>query len=240
MNFQLQWLSPVQCFVVFDLPLATQNEVLLLRYWIGLLQNEWEDQLLEIQSEPRGILLFFSMKMAKKTTEKRLEKTWQKTIGQKEMRFQSWVFPLLWDHSDRGDLFQYFKGDPSQLQAYQEQFVAQPLYAAFYGFMPGFVYMGGLPPAMRLARKDEPRLQVPAGSVAVGERYVGIYPQVSPGGWQLIGQTPIALFDRNRSPAFFLAPGDRILWKSVSASEMKYWQQQYNNLPQSSDDAILL
>ena len=78
------------------------------------------------------------------------------------------------------------------------------------GFMPGFAYMGALPEALRLPRRAEPRLKVPAGSVAIADDMTAIYPWESPGGWHLLGHSSITLFDQSRDPPALLAPGDRV------------------------------
>lgn len=86
-----------------------------------------------------------------------------------------------------------------------------PLYrVAMLGFAPGFPYLLGLDPALALPRRAEPRPRVEAGSVAIGGSQTGIYPQASPGGWQLIGRTPLRLFDPDRQPPCPLAPGDAV------------------------------
>ena len=87
---------------------------------------------------------------------------------------------------------------------------------AFLGFSPGFPYLRGLDPALSCARKQVPRLKVPAGSVAIGGNQTGIYPEESPGGWQLIGRTGLELFDPSRDPATLLAPGDRVRFTRTS------------------------
>lgn len=80
----------------------------------------------------------------------------------------------------------------------------------FLGFAPGFAYLVGGDPRLQAPRRSEPRTRVPAGSVAVGGPYSGIYPREGPGGWQLIGRTKFVPFDPARaSPAAF-APGDRV------------------------------
>lgn len=83
----------------------------------------------------------------------------------------------------------------------------------FLGFQPGFAYMGGLPARLNTPRRGEPRLLVPAGSVGIGASQTGIYPSQSPGGWQLIGWTPVCLFDPKKSPASLLGPGDLVRFK---------------------------
>ncbi|PXW22328.1 5-oxoprolinase subunit PxpB [Paraburkholderia caballeronis] len=80
----------------------------------------------------------------------------------------------------------------------------------FVGFQPGFAYMGGLEAALHTPRRREPRLAVPAGSVGIGGEQTGIYPAASPGGWQLIGRTSLALFDPAHNPPTLLLPGDRV------------------------------
>ena len=80
----------------------------------------------------------------------------------------------------------------------------------FLGFQPGFAYLGGLPAALATPRRAEPRLAVPAGSVAIGGGQTGIYPAASPGGWHLIGRTELTLFDPRRDPPTLLLPGDRV------------------------------
>jgi 5-oxoprolinase (ATP-hydrolysing) subunit B len=80
----------------------------------------------------------------------------------------------------------------------------------FLGFQPGFAYLGGLDPTLHMPRRAEPRLEVPAGSVGIGGAQTGIYPAVSPGGWQLLGRTEVRLFDPSRNPPTLMQPGDRV------------------------------
>jgi len=80
----------------------------------------------------------------------------------------------------------------------------------FIGFQPGFAYMGGLDAALHTPRRASPRFEVPVGSVGIGGEQTGIYPAVSPGGWQLIGRTEVPLFDPARRPPTLLQPGDRV------------------------------
>lgn len=80
----------------------------------------------------------------------------------------------------------------------------------FLGFQPGFPYLGNLPESLHMPRRAEPRLQVPAGSVGIGGAQTGIYPLSTPGGWQLIGLTPLKLFDPMREPPVLLRSGDSV------------------------------
>lgn len=87
------------------------------------------------------------------------------------------------------------------------------------GFLPGFPYLGGLDPRLATPRRDTPRTTVPAGSVGIGGMQTGVYPLESPGGWQLIGRSPVVLFDPLRTPPTLLAPGDLVRFRVVDRSE---------------------
>lgn len=80
----------------------------------------------------------------------------------------------------------------------------------FLGFLPGFAYLGSLDPKLSVARRTQPRVVVPAGSVGITGSQTGVYPSRSPGGWQLIGRTTRTIFDPERHPAALLKPGDRV------------------------------
>jgi inhibitor of KinA len=87
------------------------------------------------------------------------------------------------------------------------------------GFLPGFPYMGDLPEALALPRRAEPRLSVPAGSVAIALQLTAIYPYESPGGWHLIGMTPIRLFDAARPRPALFAPGDAVRFEPITPAQ---------------------
>lgn len=86
--------------------------------------------------------------------------------------------------------------------------------AAFCGFMPGFSYLVGSPPALHLPRRHTPRTRVPAGSVAIAAEFTGVYPRESPGGWHLLGRTDAVLWDDARDPAALLPPGATVRFRA--------------------------
>ncbi len=87
------------------------------------------------------------------------------------------------------------------------------------GFAPGFAYIGDLSPALQVPRLDTPRTTTPSGSVAVAGRQTGIYPAPLPGGWRIVGRTPVTLFDPRRSPPAYLAPGDLVRFGVLPSAE---------------------
>ncbi|MEZ0448172.1 5-oxoprolinase subunit B family protein [Cellulomonas sp. ICMP 17802] len=86
---------------------------------------------------------------------------------------------------------------------------------AFGGFMPGFAYLTGLDPALRVPRLDSPRERVPAGSVAVADEFSAVYPAATPGGWRLLGRCEVVLFDVARDQPALLQPGTRVRFRAT-------------------------
>jgi inhibitor of KinA len=96
----------------------------------------------------------------------------------------------------------------------------EPVYRVYLiGFTPGFPYLGGLPETLATPRLAAPRAAVPAGSVAIGGRQCGIYPVNSPGGWRIIGRTPLRLFDVQHVEPCLLAPGDEVVFRRIREDE---------------------
>jgi inhibitor of KinA len=89
----------------------------------------------------------------------------------------------------------------------------------FLGFVPGFAYLGGLPQELVTPRRSSPRRSVPAGSVGIADDQTGVYPFATPGGWQLIGRTPVAMFRKDRKDMSLLSMGDRVRFRPISRAK---------------------
>ena len=108
------------------------------------------------------------------------------------------------------------------------QIHSNPIYRIhFFGFLPGFFYLNGLSPLLHTPRKSVPILAVPPGSVAIGGYQTGIYPMQSPGGWHIIGRSPIAFFDSTKPIPVWAKPGERIQFVPISATQFRNWKQSY-------------
>ncbi|HKJ48013.1 MAG TPA: 5-oxoprolinase subunit PxpB [Christiangramia sp.] len=95
-----------------------------------------------------------------------------------------------------------------------------PLYQIYFiGFLPGFLYLGGLDNKLHISRKKSPRRSVEKGAVGIGENQTGIYPKSSPGGWQILGKTPVDLFNNNEDPPSQFSAGDKIKFHAISKDE---------------------
>ncbi|HSI69874.1 MAG TPA: 5-oxoprolinase subunit PxpB [Gillisia sp.] len=92
----------------------------------------------------------------------------------------------------------------------------EPIYTVYFiGFLPGFLYLGGLKNELHFPRKNEPRIEVPKGAVGIGENQTGIYPNSSPGGWQIIGSSPVNIFDKKGNPPCAISAGDKVKFYAV-------------------------
>jgi inhibitor of KinA len=92
---------------------------------------------------------------------------------------------------------------------------------ACIGFVPGFPFLAGLPKNLATPRRDVPRKEIPPGSVGIGGAQTGIYPLRSPGGWNLIGRTPLKLFDPTKDPPTLLCPGNRVRFRVITREEFE-------------------
>lgn len=90
---------------------------------------------------------------------------------------------------------------------------------AMFGFLPGFVYMNGLPPSMHVPRKSNPEIRVKANSLAIGEKYLGFYSLPSPGGWNVIGTSPVSLLQIDKLPPIIVSSNATFKLKSISIDE---------------------
>jgi len=93
------------------------------------------------------------------------------------------------------------------------------------GFTPGFPFLSGMPKKLATPRRETPRKEIPAGSVGIGGAQTGIYPLPSPGGWNLIGRTPLKLFDPTKNPPALLQAGDRVRFRAITREEFESFKQ---------------
>jgi inhibitor of KinA len=106
-------------------------------------------------------------------------------------------------------------------EAFMEIFTAGAYRVFMVGFLPGFAYMGEVDESIAVPRKNEPRVNIPRGSVGIAGRQTGIYPMDSPGGWQIIGRTPINVFNKEEDDPVFFHPGDEVSFYLISEHEFE-------------------
>ena len=155
-------------------------------------------------------------------------------VGAATLSGRRWQLPVCYDSEFGPDLESMAEAtglSPNELIGLHAE---NPYSVYMLGFLPGFPFMGDLPEQLSLPRRPEPRLRVPAGSVATAGRLTAIYPWESPGGWHLLGRCPVPLFSAEWPAAALLLPGDRVGFQAVDRLEFerleRHWQQ-YRHLP---------
>lgn len=168
--------------------------------------------IVEIIPAARTLLVTFDPSLADENTLEtqiaglKLEKGQQKSGKLVEI-------PVVYDGEDLDDVAALLKIDREEIIRRHTESHYQ---VAFCGFAPGFAYLTGGDPLFNVPRRASPRKSIPAGSVALAGKFGGVYPQPSPGGWQLIGRTDVKMFDLDRDPPSLLKPGDRVHFVDVT------------------------
>ncbi len=126
-----------------------------------------------------------------------------------------WSLPVCYDRALAPDLTEVAERTKLGVDEVIALHAGATYFAYVLGFMPGFAYLGGLPKALDLPRRKEPRVRVPQNSVAIAGEMTAIYPWESPGGWHLIGRTPVALFDLRRDQPILWDAGDEVRFEPV-------------------------
>ncbi len=130
-----------------------------------------------------------------------------------------WEIPVCYDTEFGFDLEEVTNRLSLSVEELIYQHTAQPYMVYGIGFLPGFMYLGGLPSSLELPRRSEPRLQVAKGSVGLAGKQTGIYPQTSPGGWNIIGNCPISIFNPKSDPPCIVKVGDKIKFRQIERAE---------------------
>lgn len=136
-----------------------------------------------------------------------------------KQQFYQWEIPVCYDLQFGIDLEEMATSSKLDLEEII-RLHSEALYRVYFiGFLPGFLYLGGLNSNIFFDRRPNPRLNVPKGTVAIGGKQTGIYPNASAGGWNIIGRTPIHFFDAENENPCFAKEGDYIKFKSISIEE---------------------
>lgn len=133
-----------------------------------------------------------------------------------------WSIPVCFDADFAPDLDDLAQAKGMTREAVIDLMTETVFQVYMIGFMPGFPYMGGLPASLEMPRLSSPRKAVPARSLAIAGAMCAVYPWESPGGWRLLGRTPIPMFSaREESAPSLLAAGDRVMWRTIDRAEFE-------------------
>lgn len=131
------------------------------------------------------------------------------------------IIPVCYDQSFGIDLVEVAKHTETKIEEVIKIHTNTSFRVFMLGFVAGFAYMGTLPKELECPRKQTPRKSVPKGSVGLAGQQTGIYPVAAPGGWQIIGRTPLNMFDTKKDQPNLLLPGDTVRFRAIGLDEFK-------------------
>lgn len=177
-----------------------------------------------------SLTIYYDLVKAKKMTvngqtafeliQSELEKRWQQPAVHENRLERMIQIPVCYDEAYALDLAQLAATSNISVQELVRLHTTRTYKVYMLGFLPGFAYMGEVDERMAVPRKPQP-VAVPPGSVGIAGRQTGIYPFASPGGWHIIGRTPLSLFKANKDEPTLLKTGDRVQFFSISKDEFE-------------------
>lgn len=207
--------------VLIEWPKEIDSKIL---YNIGIFKNKIQSDMgeyvLETVPAYNSLTVFFDTSKIKYSS---VVKDLKEVYGTKDQKlltaFKLWKIPVCYDKKFSLDLDTMAKAKKLS----RDQIIdlhSSPVYDVYFiGFLPGFLYLGGLDEKLEFKRKSSPRLKIKKGDVAIAERQTGIYPRVSPGGWNIIGNCPLDFFNADIFPPCFAVSGDRLKFVPIDLKE---------------------
>jgi inhibitor of KinA len=180
-----------------------------------------DENKLELRSAYNSLLIIYGKLSSFETEVDTLKSIYKTNSSEIKLESRLWKIPVCYEEGFGLDL-----NELSQVKHCSKQDIinrhAEVIYTVYFiGFLPGFLYLGGLDKTLSIDRKATPRLKIEKGSVAIGGNQTGIYPIESPGGWHVIGNSPIQFFNPTHSPPCFAKAGDRVQFYPVNIKNYK-------------------
>jgi inhibitor of KinA len=200
-----------------EIGLAAHERVLKL---LGQLQKETPEWLRNIQPAHTSLMVTFDATRVDHAEVESLLREYQKrAVIPRNTKSRCVEIPVCYGAEfgpDLGEVARIHRLNPEKVI---QLHCSKPYHAYFLGFAPGFAYLGDLPAELAAPRLEAPRKTVPAGSVGIAGKQTAIYPFATPGGWRLIGRTPVAMFRGDRKPMNVISIGDRVTFRAISRQE---------------------
>ena len=218
-NFKIHLSSPKSLIIEWDFDLSPMHIKALQVFKSQLLAEDEDIQF--ITTAFKSMLINYKVSSVnisdkKKSVEKQLDIIEEKDL--KDSKSRLFKIPVCYDGF--GLDLQHISNQTKLSQSEIIQLHTGQVYTLYFiGFLPGFLYLGDVDECIQVARHQTPRQKVEKGSVGIAENQTGIYPMSSPGGWQIIGQTPVELFDVDQNPPSPFQPGDKIQFYAIDQSE---------------------
>lgn len=181
-----------------------------------LIQREYPD--LEIVPAYNSLSLFQRTALAHDKVIARLKTLYPSVTDDNLIRRKLWNIPVCYEQPFCMDLEELATAKGMTTDEIIKMHTTNTYTVYAIGFLPGFMYLGGLDKQLHHPRRGQPRLKVPAGAVGIGGQQTGIYPQESPGGWNIIGNSPIKIFNPGNTPPCGISVGDQIRFYAINTA----------------------
>jgi inhibitor of KinA len=191
----------------------------------GVLQHI-SDKIIEVIIGYHSLVITYKKDISSLVDEiQALEMIYKSSINLKKTQNFIWEIPVCYDVIFGIDLQVISEKNKVEISDIIK-FHSQQIYTVYFiGFLPGFLYLGGLNKQLYMPRKETPRLKVASGSVAIGGQQTGVYPSESAGGWNIIGKTPVSFFDVHKENPCFAKAGDCIQFLPISKETFYHYEQ---------------
>ena len=230
MNYKLRFSQYNECSILVEWQAIIDENILQdVLIYKNKIENNYIKQEVEVISTYNSILIIYNSTIDNVNNEfLDLKRLYNLPNTDKKVDSRTFKIPVCYDDEFGVDLVNYSKvknlSKKKIIKSHSE--VIYTVY--FVGFLPGFLYLGGLDATLHLDRKITPNLNVKKGSVAIGGKQTGIYPQDSPGGWHIIGNSPIEQFNPKHNPPCFIRAGDKVKFHPISKPEYYKIQNEMN------------
>lgn len=215
-KFNLTYKQFGEQVILIEWPNLINEEILFdLLSFKDTLQMELEKELLYLNSAYSSIMLRYKNSFDYEVETSRLEELYDSLTGIKKPENRLWEIPVCYDPEFGIDLETLAQEKEMSADAIIGLHSSMEYRVYFMGFLPGFLYLGGLPQILHTPRRQNPRSKVRKGAVAIGGEQTGIYPMESPGGWHIIGNSPIELFNADRETPSEIKAGDKVKFKPI-------------------------
>lgn len=185
------------------------------------IKDQQHEAIIEVIPSYRAIMLHIDItkqSLAKVVNELKLEQLNKLDFDENLNRVKTISLPVLYGGNYGPDIQEVATHNQLSIEEVIKLHTENTYLIYMLGFMPGFPFLGGLNSKLATPRREEPRTSIPAGSVGIANNQTGLYPKQSPGGWQIIGRTPITVFDILRTPMCLYESGDYIKFYSIDES----------------------